>query len=102
MVVERQMALKQDKRTNYTSEQFVDKVWDWKADSVGHITLQLRRLGCSLDWATARFPMDEGFSKAVLKVFFDLHKAGLQIGRAHVSTPVTSSHLLCRLLLYLS
>src|SRR3546814_4245069 len=70
MVVERQMALKQDKRTNYTREQFVDKVWEWKAESGGQITQQLRRLGCSMDWANERFTMDEGFSKAV------------QIGRA--------------------
>src|SRR3546814_893876 len=77
MVVERQMALKQDKRTNYTREQFVDKVWEWKAESGGQITQQLRRLGCSMDWANERFTMDEGFSKAVLKVFVDLHKEGL-------------------------
>ncbi|RIA46789.1 valyl-tRNA synthetase [Hephaestia caeni] len=77
MVVERQMALKQDKRTNYTREQFIDKVWEWKAESGGQITQQLRRLGCSMDWANERFTMDEGFSKAVLKVFVDLHKEGL-------------------------
>src|SRR3546814_17030837 len=64
-------------RTNYTREQFVDKVWEWKAESGGQITQQLRRLGCSLDWANERFTMDEGFSKAVLKVFVDLHKVGL-------------------------
>ncbi|HVI97907.1 MAG TPA: valine--tRNA ligase [Sphingomonas sp.] len=77
MVVERQMALKQDKRTNYTREQFVEKVWEWKAESGGQITQQLRRLGCSMDWANERFTMDEGFSKAVLKVFVDLHNEGL-------------------------
>jgi valyl-tRNA synthetase len=77
MVVERQMALRQDKRTNYTREQFVAKVWEWKAESGGQITQQLRRLGCSMDWANERFTMDEGFSKAVLKVFVDLHREGL-------------------------
>jgi len=77
MVVERQMALHQDKRTNYTREQFVEKVWEWKAESGGQITQQLRRLGCSMDWANERFTMDEGFSKAVLKVFVDLHSEGL-------------------------
>jgi len=77
MVVERQMALKQDKRTNYTREQFVEKVWEWKAESGGQITRQLRRLGCSMDWANERFTMDEGFSKAVLKVFVDLYNEGL-------------------------
>src|SRR3546814_9680859 len=58
-------------------EQFVDKVWEWKAESGGHITQQWRRLGCSMDCANERFTMDEGFSKAVLKVFVDLHKEGL-------------------------
>ncbi|MBY8827617.1 valine--tRNA ligase [Hephaestia mangrovi] len=77
MVVERQMAEKQDKRTNYSREQFVEKVWDWKRESGGQITQQLRRLGCSMDWANERFTMDEGFSKAVLKVFVDLYNEGL-------------------------
>ncbi|OQW45366.1 MAG: valine--tRNA ligase [Proteobacteria bacterium SG_bin6] len=77
MVVERQLAERQDKRTNYSREQFVEKVWQWKAESGGAITRQLRRLGCSMDWANERFTMDEGFSKAVLKVFVDLYNQGL-------------------------
>ena len=77
MVVERQMALRQQKRTDFTREEFVAKVWDWKAESGGEITRQLRRLGCSMDWANERFTMDEGFSKAVLKVFVELHRQGL-------------------------
>lgn len=77
MVVERQMEARQDKRTNYTREQFIEKVWEWKAESGGAITRQLRRLGCSMDWANERFTMDEGFSKAVVKVFVELHKRGL-------------------------
>jgi valyl-tRNA synthetase len=77
MVVERQMELKQDKRSNYTREQFVEKVWEWKAESGGEITSQLRRLGCSMDWKNERFTMDPGFSKAVLKVFVDLFNEGL-------------------------
>ena len=77
MVVERQLAERQDKRTNYTREQFVEKVWAWKRESGGEITRQLRRLGCSMDWANERFTMDEGFSKAVLKVFVDLYNQGL-------------------------
>ena len=77
MVVERQMALRQQKRTDFTREEFVAKVWEWKAESGGAITGQLRRLGCSMDWANERFTMDEGFSKAVLKVFVDLHRQGL-------------------------
>ncbi|WP_066548638.1 MULTISPECIES: valine--tRNA ligase [unclassified Sphingomonas] len=77
MVVERQLNERQDKRTNYTREQFVEKVWQWKAESGGQITGQLRRLGCSMDWANERFTMDPGFSKAVLKVFVDLYRQGL-------------------------
>ena len=77
MVVERQMAERQQKRTDYTRDEFVDKVWEWKAESGDQITRQLRRLGCSMDWANERFTMDEGFSKAVLKVFVDLYNEGL-------------------------
>ncbi|MBR0551839.1 valine--tRNA ligase [Stakelama marina] len=77
MVVERQLNEKQQKRTDFTREDFVGKVWEWKAESGGQITQQLRRLGCSMDWANERFTMDEGFSKAVLKVFVDLHDEGL-------------------------
>ncbi len=77
MVVERQMDLRQDKRANYTREQFIDKVWEWKAESGGQITRQLRRLGASCDWANERFTMDEGFSKAVVHVFVKLYEQGL-------------------------
>ncbi|MBS0481932.1 MAG: valine--tRNA ligase [Proteobacteria bacterium] len=77
MVVERQMEAAQDKRTNYTREQFVDKVWEWKAESGGTITRQLRRLGCSMDWSREQFTMDPHFTKAVVKVFVDLYNEGL-------------------------
>jgi valyl-tRNA synthetase len=77
MVVERQMALTQQKRTDFTREEFVAKVWEWKAESGGQITQQLRRIGASCDWQNERFTMDAGFSKAVLKVFVDLHNEGL-------------------------
>jgi len=77
MVVERQMAERQQKRTDFTRDDFVAKVWEWKAESGGEITSQLRRLGCSMDWANERFTMDEGFSRAVLKVFVDLYNQGL-------------------------
>ncbi|SEJ32064.1 valyl-tRNA synthetase [Sphingobium sp. AP50] len=77
MVVERQLNAKQQKRTDFTREQFVEKVWEWKEESGGTITRQLRRLGCSMDWANERFTMDEGFSKAVIKTFVELHKRGL-------------------------
>ncbi len=77
MVVERQMEAQQDKRTNYTREQFVEKVWQWKAESGGQITGQLRRLGCSMDWENEQFTMDPHFSRAVIKVFVDLYNQGL-------------------------
>ncbi len=77
MVVERQLNAKGEMRTDYSREDFIAKVWDWKAESGGAITRQLRRLGCSMDWANERFTMDEGFSKAVVRTFVELHKRGL-------------------------
>ena len=77
MVVEREMELKQDKRTNYSREDFVAKVWEWKAESGGAITRQLRRLGCSMDWSREQFTMDPHFTRAVVKVFVDLYNEGL-------------------------
>ncbi len=77
MVVERQMAERQQKRTDMSRDDFVAKVWEWKEESGGTITGQLRRLGCSMDWSNERFTMDEGFSAAVLKVFVQLHREGL-------------------------
>ena len=77
MVVERDLALRQKKRTDFTRDEFVAKVWEWKAESGGTITRQLRRLGASCDWQNERFTMDEGFSRAVVKVFVDLYNEGL-------------------------
>jgi valyl-tRNA synthetase len=77
MVVERQLEERQDKRTNYTREEFVAKVWDWKAESGGQITHQLRRLGCSMDWSREQFTMDPHFTRAVTKTFVDLYNDGL-------------------------
>jgi len=77
MVVERQMEEQQDKRTNYSREDFIAKVWEWKAESGGTITRQLRRLGCSMDWSREQFTMDPHFTRAVVKVFVDLYNQGL-------------------------
>ena len=77
MVVERELEKSQDKRTNYSREDFVAKVWEWKAESGGTITRQLRRLGCSMDWSREQFTMDPHFTKAVTKVFVDLYNQGL-------------------------
>ncbi|MEO1200037.1 MAG: valine--tRNA ligase [Pseudomonadota bacterium] len=78
MVVERQMMERQepDRRT-IGREAFVDKVWAWKEESGGTIQTQLKRLGASCDWSRERFTMDDGLSKAVLKVFVELYRAGL-------------------------
>ena len=77
MVVERNLAGQGVKRTDMSREAFVEHVWEWKAQSGGAITRQLRRLGASCDWSNERFTMDEGFSRAVLKVFVQLYREGL-------------------------
>ncbi len=78
MVVERQLAAKKlPTRRQMGREAFVDKVWEWKAESGGLIFNQLKRLGASCDWSRERFTMDEGLSEAVLEVFVTLYKEGL-------------------------
>ena len=77
MVVERQLMARQIHRRDLTREQFVEKIWEWKAESGGMIFNQLKRLGASADWSRERFTMDEGLSKAVLEVFVTLYKEGL-------------------------
>ncbi|NIX77739.1 valine--tRNA ligase [Microvirga terricola] len=77
MVVERQLAERQIHRRDLGREEFVARVWEWKEQSGGRIKSQLQRLGASCDWSRERFTMDEGLSKAVLKVFVDLYKQGL-------------------------
>ena len=78
MVVERQLAERGEPgRRDMGREKFLEKVWAWKAESGGAIVNQLKRLGASCDWSRERFTMDEGLSRAVLKVFVDLHAQGL-------------------------
>jgi valyl-tRNA synthetase len=78
MVVERQLMERQEKsRREMGREAFLKRVWEWKAESGGTIVNQLKRLGASCDWSRERFTMDEGLSRAVLKVFVELHRAGL-------------------------
>ncbi len=77
MVVERQLNAIGSSRQDVGREDFVAKVWDWKEESGGIITQQLRRMGSSLDWTRERFTMDEGLSKVVEKVFIDLYDEGL-------------------------
>jgi len=78
MVVERQLAAAGNiGRRDMGREAFVEKVWEWKAESGGAITNQLRRLGASCDWSRERFTLDEGLSAAVRKVFVQLYKQNL-------------------------
>jgi len=77
MVVERQLAAEGKTRHDLGRDAFLDKVWDWKDESGGAITQQLRRLGSSLDWQHERFTMDDGLSDAVKEVFVKLHEEGL-------------------------
>ena len=77
MVVERQLAEDNITRHDLGRDKFIEKVWEWKEQSGGAITQQLRRLGASPDWSRERFTMDEGFSNAVQEVFIRLHEEGL-------------------------
>jgi valyl-tRNA synthetase len=78
MVVERQLLERQEPdRRAMGREKFVERVWAWKAESGGAIVGQLKRLGASCDWSRERFTLDEGLSKAVAKVFVQLHREGL-------------------------
>jgi valyl-tRNA synthetase len=77
MVVERQIELEQTNRHKLGRAKFIERVWQWKEESGGTITRQLRRLGASPDWARERFTMDAGLSAAVRKVFVELYRKGL-------------------------
>ena len=77
MVVERQLAAQGKTRHDLGRDAFIDQVWQWKAQSGGSITRQLRRMGASLDWSRERFTMDEGLSNAVKEVFVQLYEEGL-------------------------
>ncbi|MCL5424246.1 MAG: valine--tRNA ligase [Gammaproteobacteria bacterium] len=78
MLVERKLAAEEGKtRHDLGRDAFIDKVWEWKQESGGHITRQLRRMGASVDWSRERFTMDDGFYKAVQEVFVRLHEEKL-------------------------
>jgi valyl-tRNA synthetase len=76
-VVEKQLASHGLSRHDLGREEFVKKVWEWKAESGGAILDQMKRLGASVDWSRERFTMDEGMSKAVVSLFKKMHDAGL-------------------------
>ncbi|MBS9930145.1 valine--tRNA ligase [Vibrio alginolyticus] len=78
MVVERKIAAEEGKtKHDYGREAFIDKIWEWKGESGGTITKQLRRLGASVDWDRERFTMDDGLSNAVQEVFVRLYEDDL-------------------------
>jgi len=77
MVVERLCNAEGKTRHDYGREKFIEKIWEWKEESGGTITRQLRRMGSSLDWDKERFTMDEGMSDAVQEVFIRLYEEGL-------------------------
>ncbi len=77
MVVTRQIEAEGGKRDDYTRDEFIDRVWQWKGESGSTITGQMRRLGASADWSRERFTMDEDLSEAVIETFVRLHEQGL-------------------------
>ncbi|WP_263145163.1 valine--tRNA ligase [Pseudomonas sp. RIT-PI-AD] len=77
MLVERQIGAQGLSRHDLGREKFLDKVWQWKAESGGNISRQIRRLGSSVDWSRERFTMDAGLSEAVKEAFVRLHEDGL-------------------------
>src|SRR6266436_5802511 len=77
IVVGNQLAERQINKHDLGREKFIERVWEWKAESGGTIVNQLRRLGCSADWRRERFTMDEGLSAAVRRVFVTLYREGL-------------------------
>lgn len=77
MVVERQLAAQGLSRHDLGRDKFIDKIWEWKEESGGTITKQLRRMGASADWSRERFTMDEGLSEAVKEVFVKLYEEDL-------------------------
>jgi valyl-tRNA synthetase len=77
LVVERRLMERQINRRTLGREKFIEEVWKWKAESGGTIVNQLKRLGASCDWSRERFTMDEGLSRAVIKVFVELYLQGL-------------------------
>ena len=77
MVVEKKLLENNISRNDLGRDKFIEKVWEWKKESGGKISNQLRRLGSSADWSRERFTMDEGLSKAVRKAFVDLYNDGI-------------------------
>ena len=77
LVVERKLESEGMKRTDMTRDEFVERVWEWKAEYGGRIQQQIKRLGASCDWSRERFTLDEGLSESVIEAFVTLHERGL-------------------------
>ena len=77
MLVERKVEAEGQSRHSLGRDAFTDRIWDWKAESGGHITRQMRRMGTSVDWSRERFTMDDGLSEAVRDTFVALYDKGL-------------------------
>ena len=77
MVVERQLAEQNIDRRDMGRDAFLERMWEWKAESGGTIQRQMRRLGASPDWERNRFTLDDGLSRAVIKIFVQMHRDGL-------------------------
>lgn len=93
MVVERKIAAEEGKtRHDYGRDAFIDKIWQWKAESGGTITRQMRRLGNSVDWERERFTMDEGLSNAVKKSSFACTKRPDLSRQAHSQLGPETAH----------
>jgi valyl-tRNA synthetase len=75
-VVEKQLAKDGIRRADMTRDEFLERVWEWKAEYGGRIIEQFTRLGCTMDFSRERFTMDDGYAKAVLRVFVDLYEKG--------------------------
>ncbi len=75
-VVEKELATQGVRRADLTREQFLERVWEWKSEYGGRIIEQFTRLGCTMDYTRERFTMDDGYAKAVLRVFVDLYEKG--------------------------
>jgi valyl-tRNA synthetase len=84
MMVERQLTAEGKKRTDYTRDEFTEKVWDWKHEYGGAITTQMRRLGASVDWSREYFTMNQGLSIAVKEAFVRLYEQGLIYRGAYI------------------
>ena len=77
LIMERKLAEENISRITLGREKFIERMWQWKAESAGYIVSQLQQMGCSCDWERERFTLDEGLSKAVRTAFVKFYNQGL-------------------------